>query len=64
MISEVGPRTDRFVSRLEGDIEEYVTETVTEYTDRDGEMTMQTIKETQRFIICGVVDPRTGEEVR
>ena len=65
MISEVGPvRLDRYVSRLEGEIEEIMSETVTKCVEDDGEMTQQTIKETQTFVIRGVVDPRTGEEVR
>ena len=64
MISEVGPvRLDRYVSRLEGDIEEIMSETVTKCVEDDGEMTQQTIKETQTFVIRGVVDPRTGDEV-
>ena len=65
MISEVGPtQLDRYVSRLEGEIEEFMSETVTKCVEEDGEMTQQTIKETQTFVIRGVVDPRTGEEVR
>ena len=64
IISEMGPlQTDRYVARLEGEIEEYMTETITECTEADGEVTTQTIKETQTFVIRGVVDPRTGEEV-
>jgi hypothetical protein len=64
IISEMSPtQTDRYVSRLEGEIEEYMTETVTECTETEGEITTQTIKETQTFVIRAVVDPRTGEEV-
>jgi len=64
IISEVGPiQLDRYVSRLEGEIEEFLSETVTNCVEEDGEMTQQTIKETQTFLIRGVVDPRTGEEV-
>ena len=64
IISEVGPtRLDRYVSRLEGEIEEFMSETVTKCVEEDGEITQQTIKETQTFIIRGVVDPRTNEEV-
>lgn len=64
IISEMGPaQVDRYVSRLEGDIEEFMTETVTECTETDGEITTQTIKETQTFVIRAVVDPRTGQEV-
>jgi len=65
IISEVGPiQLDRYVSRLEGEIEEFMSETVTRCVEEDGEMTQQTIRETQTFVIRGVVDPRTGEEVR
>ena len=64
IISEVGPtQLDRYVSRLEGEIEEFMSETVTKCVEEDGEMTQQTIKETQTFVIRGVVDPRTGEKV-
>jgi len=64
IISEVGPtQLDRYVSRLEGEIEEFMSETVTKCVEEDGEMTQQTIKETQTFVIRGVVDPRTGDEV-
>jgi len=64
IISEVGPtQLDRYVSRLEGEIEEFMSETVTRCVEEDGEMMQQTIKETQTFVIRGVVDPRTGEEV-
>ena len=65
MISEVGPvRLDHYVSRLEGEIEEIMAETVTRCVEDDGVLTQQTIKETQTFVIRGVVDPRTGHEVR
>jgi len=64
IISEVGPiQLDRYVSQLEGEIEEIMSETVTNYVEEAGEMTQQTIKETQTFVIRGVVDPRTREEV-
>jgi len=64
IISEVGPtQLDRYVSRLEGEIEEFMSETVTKCVEEDGEITQQTIKETQTFVIRGVVDPRTDEEV-
>ena len=64
IISEVGPiQLDRYVSRLEGEIEEIMHETVTRCVEEDGEMTQQTIRETQTFVIRGVVDPRTGQEV-
>jgi len=65
MLSEVGPvRLDRYVSRLEGEIEEIMAETVTRCVEDDGVLTQQTIKETQTFVIRAVVDPRTGAEVR
>ena len=64
IMSEMGPgQTDRYVSRLEGELEEYMMETVTESIEADGEVTSQTIRETQKFFICGVVDPRTGGKV-
>jgi len=64
ILSEVGPvRLERYVSRLEGEIEQFMSETVTKCVEEDGEMTQQTIKETQTFVIRGVVDPTTNEEV-
>ena len=64
IISEVGPiQLDRYVSQLEGEIEEIMSETVTNSVEEDGVMTQQTIKETQTFVIRGVIDPRTGQEV-
>ena len=64
IISELGPtQLDRYVTRLEGEIEEFMSETVTKCVEEDGEMTQQTIKETQTFVIRGVIDPRTGDKV-
>ena len=64
IISEVGPpQLDRYVTQLEGEIEEIMSETVTRCVEEDGQMTQQTIIETETFVIRGVVDPRTGQEV-
>ena len=61
MIYEVGS-SPGFTSDLRGEVERVVEERVSEQTE-ETQFTSQTIKETQRFFIRGVFDPRTGRNI-
>lgn len=63
IMSEKGPRhSGRYVSQLEAELEEFMSETIMQ--DQEvSEVTSQTIQETKRFMIRGVIDPRTSQEI-
>lgn len=61
MIYEAG-NSPGFTCNLRGDVERVVEERLSERTE-ETQFTSQTIKETQRFFIRGVFDPRSGKNI-